>query len=216
MNDATIKIPAELFAPAESSHFEGELDIPMLAAGPDEYRFNAPIVWDAEVTNTGDALLIMGKASGIAATQCARCLDDVEYDLEGDIEGYFLINDESAAPDDMEDDEFDVLPESHIVDMTPLICAALLVDVPEPPLCSDDCRGLCPQCGANLNDGDCGCVDEEAGAFEEAKNPFAVLKGLTFDNGSDEAGTAVSGDWIPEAPGLDDDCELGSDPDREI
>ncbi len=181
MNDATIKIPAELFAIAESSHFEGQLKFDVLMAGFDEYRFSTPVTWDVEVTNTGDALLIMGRAYGVASTQCARCLEDVEYDLDGSIEGYFLINDESAVPDDMEGDEFDVLPENHIIDLAPLIEAALIVDAPEIPLCSGDCKGLCPECGANLNDGDCGCKNEELEEFEEAKNPFSVLKGLPFE-----------------------------------
>ena len=182
MNDASIKIPAELFAQAESSHFEGTLDLPTLESGPDEYRFVGPIEWSAEVTNTGDAFLVMGRAKGVAKTLCARCLEDVEYSLEGDIEGYFLISEETAAPDDMEDDEFDVLPENHVIDMVPLIGAALIMDMPRIPLCSDDCKGLCPQCGANLNEGPCGCgADEELEAFEEAKNPFAVLKNLDLE-----------------------------------
>ncbi len=181
MNDALVKIPAELFTQAESSHFEGTLDLPVLESGPDEYRFETPISWDAEITNTGDALLVMGHASAIAKTLCSRCLEDVEYNLEGDIEGYFLINEESSAPDDMEGDEFDTLPENHVIDMTPLIGAALIMDMPRIPLCSDDCKGLCPRCGVNLNEGPCGCgVDEELEAFDEAKNPFSVLKGISF------------------------------------
>lgn len=99
-----------------------------------------------EATNTGDAILIQGTAAGDAATQCARCLEDVTYGLEGDIEGYFLVGGEEEAetPEDMEGDEFDFLPDNRKIDLVPLIVAALLLEVPLVPLCDDDCKGCAP------------------------------------------------------------------------
>ncbi len=174
---ATIKIPAELFAPAESSRYEGLFDLGTLHAGSDEYRFSDPVAWEVDVTNTGEALLVSGRASGCAVVDCARCLDEVEFDLEGEIEGYFLIGSEQDGVEGLDDDEFDVLPSNHEIDLVPLIEAALLVEVPFVPLCRDDCAGLCPNCGANLNEGDCGCGGDAAvREFDEAANPFSVLK----------------------------------------
>ena len=131
------------------------------------------------VANTGDAILIQGTAAGDAATQCARCLEDVTYGLEGDIEGYFLVGGEEEAetPEDMEGDEFDFLPDNRKIDLVPLIVAALLLEVPLVPLCDDDCKGLCPQCGANLNEGPCGCSRDEA---DVEASPFAALKNFDF------------------------------------
>ena len=104
MSDIRIQIPAELFAPAESSHFEGVWDLQTLQAGPDAYRFEQPVQWHADVTNTGDALLVTGLARGTALTDCARCLEQAEFDLAGEIQGYFLIQNESEVPEDMEGD----------------------------------------------------------------------------------------------------------------
>ena len=95
-----------------------------------------------------------GNGRGRRHDQCARCLEDVTYGLEGDIEGYFLIGGEEEAetPEDMEGDEFDFLPDNRKIDLVPLVVAA----------CCSRCRscpvrrrlqGLCPQCGANLNEG---------------------------------------------------------------
>ena len=188
MTDAKIKIPAELFAMAESSHFEGELDLPLLQAGPDDFYFDEPVEWSVDVTNTGAALLVMGTASGSARCACSRCLEPVVYDFEGQVEGYYLV--ESSEQPDYEDDdedapgadEFDVLPADHIIDIAPLITAALLVDAPGMPLCKDDCAGLCPTCGANLNEGDCGCgIDEGLEAFNRESNPFAALADFKFE-----------------------------------
>lgn len=181
MNDTSIKIPSELFALAESSHYDGKVEIPLLSAGPDDYTFGEPVCWWVDVTNTGSAFLVSGKAEGQGTCACSRCLEDVTIDFSGDIEGYFLIDADyqqefDDGEDDLGEDEFDVLPDDHVIDILPLIKAALIVDAPDQPLCRDDCAGLCPQCGSNLNEGDCGC-DETI----DPTNPFAVLAGLKFD-----------------------------------
>lgn len=184
MDSIRIHIPNELFAPAESSHFEGEVEVPVLKAGPDLYTFEGPLAWQADITNTGDAFLVAGTVDAVAKTACARCLEEVAFDLMGEIEGYYLIGGEDAeAPEDMDDDEFDVLPEDNAIDMLPLIQAAVLLELPLIPLCDDDCKGICPTCGANLNNEPCTCDNSaEDAAFEDAKNPFAALKGLSFED----------------------------------
>lgn len=179
MEATRIQVPNELFAPAESSHFEGQVAIPVMKAGPDLYDFAGPLSWQADISNTGDALLVVGTVEGEAKTACARCLDEFSFEVTGDIEGYFLLDSEKAAPEDMDDDEFDVLPEDRVIDLEPLIKAALMLEFPLVPLCDDDCKGLCPTCGANLNDGPCGCAPAEGG--DEPPNPFAVLKDFPFD-----------------------------------
>lgn len=183
MDSLVIEIPAELFAPAESSSYAGELAISSFEFGPDEYRAARPLSWNAAITNVGGALLVSGTVKGQVTTACARCLEDATFDVEGEIEGYFLIEGEGEAPDDMEEDEFDVLPEDNKLDLEPLILAAVYVELPLIPLCREDCKGICPTCGANLNEGPCDCVpdapDEDDGF--NPNNPFAALKGLKLD-----------------------------------
>ena len=181
MSDARIKIPAELFATAESSRFEGELELEKLSVGADDLAFDAPLPWQVEVTNTDGALLVLGSVRARAKTQCARCLEDMDLDLDGEIEGWFLLSDEDVRPEDVDEDEIWILPADHIIDLQPLIQAALMLDMPNMPLCRPDCAGLCPQCGANLNEGACGCgEDPELAAFEKAANPFAALADFDF------------------------------------
>lgn len=187
MGSARIKIPAELFALAESSRFTGTLDLPVLEVGPDDYVFADPVEWEIDVTNTGSAFLIEGRAVATGTVACSRCLEDVAYDFEGNIEGYFLIEGADAQDDEEDDeefadDEFELLPADHIIDLEPLICAALIVDAPTMPLCRDDCAGLCPVCGENLNEGDCGCGRDEAlEEFDRQSNPFAALADFKFE-----------------------------------
>jgi len=181
MESIRIEIPNELFAPAESSHFEGEAHIEVLKAGPDLYSFAQPLSWQAEITNTGDALLVMGTVEGEAVTSCARCLEDVAMPFVGEIEGYFLINEaEFDKPEDVAEEEFELLGADNTIDTMPLITAALLLEVPLVPLCDDECKGMCLQCGANLNTEECGCAEKEEEELD-SDNPFAALKALKFD-----------------------------------
>ena len=180
MGPVRIQLPSELFAPAENAHFEGAIDLPAMKAGPDLYTFCEPLRWQVDVTNTGDAFLVTGTVEGVAATSCARCLADFSFPVTGEVEGYFLIDPDAAAPDDMDADEFDVLPDDNAIDLAPLVHAALLLEFPLVPLCAEDCLGLCPTCGANLNEGACGCTSAAPGDGAPA-NPFAVLADYPFD-----------------------------------
>lgn len=181
MEATRIQVPNELFAPAESSHFEGQVDIPVMKAGPDLYDFEGPLAWQVDISNTGDALLVTGTVEGEAKTACARCLDEFTFEVTGEIEGYYLLDEEKAAPEDMDDDEFDVLPADRVIDLEPLIKAALMLEFPLVPLCDEECKGLCATCGANLNDGPCDCAPAEEEDDGTPPNPFSALKDFPFD-----------------------------------
>ena len=124
----------------------------------------------------------MGSARGTATVACARCLDDFQVDLNVEVEGYFLLSEDGPAPEDMDDDEFEVLGADKVLDLEPLIIAALLVEAPLVPLCREDCAGLCAQCGANLNEGPCACSaqpDDGLPRMSDGRvSPFAALKDL--------------------------------------
>lgn len=184
MADTFIEVPAELFAPAESSHFEGEIDLGQIVCGPDTYTFENPVSWSVEVSNTGDQLLVMGTAQGKATTACARCLEDFSLNLVGEIEGCFII-DPSKTPEGLDEDEFEPLPEDLRIDVEPLVKAALLLELPLVPLCDENCAGLCPHCGANLNEGPCGCeerpAEDDVPRMSDGRpSPFAALKDFPF------------------------------------
>ncbi len=73
--------------------------------------------------------------------------------------------------DAAEDEDFSIY-EDRSIDIDPMLYEHLLLSQPTTYLCDDDCKGLCPQCGANLNDGACGCKP-----IVKA-HPFDALKGL--------------------------------------
>ncbi|MEG0070291.1 MAG: DUF177 domain-containing protein [Raoultibacter sp.] len=185
MSETSFIVPAELFAAAESSSFSGTYEPTVFKAGPDLYTFAQPLSWQVSITNTGGALLVIGTVEGDAVTSCARCMEPVKLSMTGEIEGYYLLSaDDEADLEDIEEDEFEVLGPDNVIDLVPLIRAAILLECPLVPLCDEECKGLCPACGKNLNEGDCDCVMVEEDGRDAAgpANPFAVLKDYPFQN----------------------------------
>ena len=84
----------------------------------------------------------------------------------------------------MDADEFDVLPDDNTIDLDAADPGRAACWSSRWCRCADeDCQGLCPTCGANLNEGPCGCepVSEEETGDEAPPNPFSVLKGFPFE-----------------------------------
>lgn len=183
LDSLIVEVSPELFSPAECAMYEGVYDPGSFACGPDEYTPEAPLAFNAQITNVGGALLVSGSVAGVLNGTCSRCLEDMQVRVEGELEGYFVIEGEGEAPSDMDEDEFDMLPEDKKIDLAPILQAAVIVELPLQPLCSEECKGMCAQCGANLNEGPCSCEksSDEEDEFALANNPFAALKGLKFD-----------------------------------
>ena len=121
MESPHIEVPAQLFAPAESLSFAGTYNLPELVQGVDTYTFEHPLTWEVTVSNTGGALLVTGIVTADAVTSCVRCLEPAEYRLEGEVEGYYLIPDSDVELIEEEKEEYELLGEDHIIDLSPLL-----------------------------------------------------------------------------------------------
>jgi|SRR5687768_2038446 len=98
-----------------------------------------------------------GKASTVVRGECRRCLTPVETPVELDIGALF-----SKDPEALDDpDAYAVEPDATEIDVTPAVREELLLAAPRYVLCREDCKGMCPQCGKDLNAGPCGCAPVE-------------------------------------------------------
>jgi uncharacterized protein len=84
---------------------------------------------------------------------CRRCAVEVTGRVEVPVKERFV---DPPAPGQPEDDEAYLLVEDR-ADLGPLVREAVLLELPLAPLCRADCAGLCPECGADRNQGPCGC-----------------------------------------------------------
>lgn len=178
MQQLIVSIQPDLVEPASVRPLEGTLDIDSYHVGSMDIHVSGGIQYKLLLTNTGEGILLTGIASCTASTPCARCLEPAALEVEGEVEGYYLIE-EASGVDGYEDDEFEVMKPDGTFDIAPAIVAALVHATPFIVLCKEDCAGLCPQCGANLNEGPCACdADDDV----DPLNPFAVLKGLDLSD----------------------------------
>lgn len=88
------------------------------------------------------------------AGECRRCLKPVGGTLRSEVREMYRPRPPGEPPD--QDEETYPLS-GEMLDLRPLLRDAILLDLPIAPLCREDCQGLCPSCGSDLNDGSCGC-----------------------------------------------------------
>lgn len=183
MDHLFLELPEAIFETSALADRSGEVSIPEITMGADVYCFSDPVRYQLLINNTGGALLVSGSVSGTVTTQCARCLDEVTFPIEAEVEAYFVVPGSDGILTEDEEVEYDQLVEGKKIDLTELCTAALALAFPYIPLCDPDCAGLCTQCGVNRNRETCDCVIEEG---IPANNPFAVLKDLKFATGENE------------------------------
>ena len=127
------------------------------------------------ITNTGDRVLEL-EGSGLVTVgiPCDRCLEDVPYvfELNFEREADMKLTEEERKGSD---EEYNFLEEMCINTDT-LIQNELLINWPIRVLCQEDCKGICSNCGANLNHGECGCdrqvLDPRMAAFSDIFSKF--------------------------------------------
>jgi uncharacterized protein len=115
--------------PTEPVHVSGRLS----ASGPGSY------FWEGRIRTS-------------VSVRCRRCLKPVTVEIDDGPRLLFTEDDENDDPSAVA-----IPARAGELDLGEIIREALILAVPEFPLCREDCRGLCPRCGADLNDGPCGC-----------------------------------------------------------
>ena len=123
----------------------------------------APFQGTARFLWTNDRILVLATGKTTVAMECSRCLEPFTQEVEVHIEEAFVPTVDMASGLPIERDESDVavlIDEHHILDLSEILRQSILLALPLMPVCSPDCRGLCPVCGANLNHETCSCTVE--------------------------------------------------------
>jgi uncharacterized protein len=147
----------------------GVLPCERLDLGSRYFALNDGIPYELTLTNTGGGILLAGNARATGTAECARCLEDASFEVQGEVEGYFIL-DPDRQDERLLDDEFTAVGADGMVDLGIPIVAAVIYELPQLLLCREDCAGLCPVCGANLNERRCDCATKTP-----LDGPFAVL-----------------------------------------
>lgn len=140
---------------------------------------DADVHWQAELVHCGDVYRLHGHWQMHMKRHCSRCTDEFIWHQPGTTERCFrLVGSVAAnhAPDDATGNgSYDVITPPGSLDLVDVLREDIWLAWKPDVVCSEDCRGLCPHCGCNLNRATCTC------AREGGDHPFAALHKLKFN-----------------------------------
>lgn len=137
----------------------------------------APVALDVRLESVVEGVLVTGSATATARGSCVRCLEPLTRDVSATFQELFAYADRAAhhrdthAESDGDTDEVRELVDD-LVDLESVLRDALVPTLPFQPVCREDCRGLCSECGARL-------ADDPMHAHETVDPRWAALQSLT-------------------------------------
>ena len=135
----------------------------------DEFFFEGPVLVELHLNRNGEIVYIALTARATLVLHCARCLESFRQDIEGSVS--FVVQRlklGETVPETIEKGE--ARDENNLIfikynersmDVTDFVRDSVLLSIPLKPICDEQCKGLCPVCGQNKNERDCGCVENK-------------------------------------------------------
>lgn len=164
---------------------EAPESFPALAdiASGGEGELLAPVTTRLRAVRIGGMVEVDGSVSSLVRLSCGRCLQGFDFPLEAAFSLTF-VEELPAVTDEVTDEEVEVdaeemgliLFEGEEIDLRDAIQEQLVMALPLRPLCRKECKGLCSQCGADLNEGACGCGPSDLSLKFAALKDFKVEK----------------------------------------
>jgi len=143
------KVNVGFLLSAGSGNFQdSRFDIPSPVQISEDLIINA-IEGELRLTRAKEGILVQATLAVLVDSECSRCLDVVEQAVDIQIEELL-----AHPPSDMT--EFSIGGDA-MLDLAPILRAEVLIANSHRVLCKDDCKGLCPECGTNLNHETCSC-----------------------------------------------------------
>jgi uncharacterized protein len=143
-------------------HVERTLEPAAFDPQDENYRVVAPVALSMDVEKAGgDVFRAVGRATTRLGLACGRCLDPFEMPVDARFDLRYVPQAHNTGEGEREIREDDLTTAYYregALDLTELLREQFELALPMKALCSDACRGLCPECGVNLNRTECGCA----------------------------------------------------------
>lgn len=147
-------------------------DIPEVSA---DVRPIAPLNGRVRLMRTPRSIFARGRLTTALGVDCSRCLEEAEVEVAFDVEAEYFPKIDIATGLDLpapDDDLAFTIDANHELDLGEAVRQHLLLELPMQSVCRETCEGLCPRCGANLNEGPCRCEPDIA---DERMAPLKAL-----------------------------------------
>lgn len=139
---------------SEGGRLPIDITLPMEARKDDLFDFAAPVQVTGEAVNLGGGIALNLRITAKLCRNCDRCGKEIVQELLVDCEERL----EKGTPEQTGESDPDVIYFSgYTVDIDEIIYRSIFMNLPTKSLCREDCRGLCPVCGQDLNEGSCDC-----------------------------------------------------------
>ena len=132
-----------------------------VAGEGDAYRIVAPVDLAFEIHKDKSRFRLVGTVATELELPCSRCLEPFRLPVNAPFDLLYLPTAQTSTETEREVDDEDLETsyyENDAIDLNQLLREQFYLALPMKPLCQDECRGLCPQCGTNLNTGACDCA----------------------------------------------------------
>jgi uncharacterized protein len=141
---------------------DGEKRLSLKLAPDPEYPIEGDMKIDLTLSRIGEKVSIRGTAQFVQKLQCSRCLADIRKPKREPIKAVYTPLTRLETELELTNADVNTLfYEGDLIDLKQPITDVIMLAVPMRPLCTPDCKGLCPKCGKNLNDDECDCRRRE-------------------------------------------------------
>ena len=125
------------------------------------FSVQTPVHLAFDLFKDGSQFHLVGRVEGTLTLACGRCLEEMTLPLDVPFDLLYLPHKDNAGEGEVEVEDDDLTVAYYRddeIDLGQLVVEQLLLALPMKPLCRESCRGLCPECGTNLNTATCSCV----------------------------------------------------------
>jgi uncharacterized protein len=132
-------------------------------ADDEAYRVTSPVQLAFDIYKDGQQFHLVGGVKAALDLSCGRCLEDYRFPVDASFDVLYLPHADNAGEGEVEVEDDDLTTAYYRddqIDLAQLVREQFYLAIPMKPLCRDACKGLCPQCGTNLNAGSCDCRPE--------------------------------------------------------
>ncbi len=165
--------------PAKKTLKAGAGEITLQTEGVEQVK---SVIMDLSIQESDDEYFCQGSTTSVVSLQCARCLEP--YDLKAESAVDFVICTQAKRSEHektIDNEDYVYFEGSDLqADLTDTVCQVILLAIPMKPICSDECPGICSQCGTNLKKARCGCTEDKT------DDRWEGLKALSATNHNSE------------------------------
>ncbi|HOM01255.1 MAG TPA: DUF177 domain-containing protein [Acetivibrio sp.] len=122
---------------------------------PEDFDFGGPITFKGTLVNSGGIIKLDGELWADYRAKCSRCLGDIDSKIHIAVKEDFI----EEGSDKDEEDYYTY--QGKFIELEKVMIDNIILNLPVKQVCDEACKGYCPKCGADLNNNECKCVNED-------------------------------------------------------